>query len=354
MATILGKKYSITNPQKQAANIDDMFDDLYKQLTDGVKQNGSEGDIVLGTDTGDFSFLPAVVSGKAVISQGIGVDPAWGKIGLTTHVDGVLPTANGGTGGLLTVDFGGTGRASHTAYAVICGGTTGTGAQQSIASVGSSGQVLTSNGAAALPTFQTPAASGGSAFTAPVDGEFAWINQGGSTVVALDSTILLTAPATAGDSLRIRKQAANATPWVLTVNLLPVTGKQTTTGATYGIGFRQSSDGKLHVLLLNQIESGGTIYSIKFTNETTFSATYTSTLYSALNVNAHIMPIRWLRIADDGANRICSYSFDGITWVAFHTVARTDFLTADETLFFANASDAGVATTVRLYSWAEA
>lgn len=55
----------------------------------------------------------------------------------------------------ITVADGGTGRSSHTAYAVLCGGTTSTGAQQSIAAVGSSGQVLTSNGAAALPTFQT-------------------------------------------------------------------------------------------------------------------------------------------------------------------------------------------------------
>jgi hypothetical protein len=54
---------------------------------------------------------------------------------------------------------GGTGDSSLTAYAVLTGGTTSTGAIQSIASVGTSGQVLTSNGAAALPTFQ--AAGGG-------------------------------------------------------------------------------------------------------------------------------------------------------------------------------------------------
>lgn len=54
----------------------------------------------------------------------------------------------------LAVADGGTGRSSHTEYAVLCGGTTTTAAQQSIASVGTSGQVLTSNGAAALPTFQ--------------------------------------------------------------------------------------------------------------------------------------------------------------------------------------------------------
>ena len=63
----------------------------------------------------------------------------------------------------LVVSSGGSGRASHTAYAVICGGTTATGAQQSVASVGSAGQILMSNGAGMLPTWSTatyPATAG--------------------------------------------------------------------------------------------------------------------------------------------------------------------------------------------------
>ena len=67
---------------------------------------------------------------------------------LTTGVTGTLPVANGGTGAT-----------TQTAYAVLAGGTTSTGAYQSIASVGTAGQVLTSNGAGALPSFQ--AAGGG-------------------------------------------------------------------------------------------------------------------------------------------------------------------------------------------------
>lgn len=60
----------------------------------------------------------------------------------------------------VPVSGGGTGNATATAYAVQCGGTTSTGAFQSIASVGTSGQVLTSNGAGALPTFQSAFTSG--------------------------------------------------------------------------------------------------------------------------------------------------------------------------------------------------
>lgn len=62
--------------------------------------------------------------------------------------------------GQLSVPRGGTGLASATAYAVLCGGTTSTGAFQSVASVGTSGQVLVSNGAGQLPTFQTIAGTG--------------------------------------------------------------------------------------------------------------------------------------------------------------------------------------------------
>lgn len=61
----------------------------------------------------------------------------------------------------VVVSNGGTGDTSLTAYAVLCGGTTTTGAVQSIASVGTSGQLLTSNGAGALPTMQAAPAAGG-------------------------------------------------------------------------------------------------------------------------------------------------------------------------------------------------
>jgi hypothetical protein len=55
----------------------------------------------------------------------------------------------------IEVAKGGLGVASNTSFAVLCGGITATDPIQSIASVGSATQVLTSNGAGTLPTFQT-------------------------------------------------------------------------------------------------------------------------------------------------------------------------------------------------------
>lgn len=75
----------------------------------------------------------------------------------TEIYDQIDDAIDGADAAVRSVALGGTGRATATAYAVLTGGTTATGAHQSIASVGTSGQVLTSNGAGAKPTFQTPA-----------------------------------------------------------------------------------------------------------------------------------------------------------------------------------------------------
>lgn len=56
------------------------------------------GDILYASTTTALSKLAGVATGNALISGGVGVAPAWGKIGLTTHVSGTLPVANGGTG----------------------------------------------------------------------------------------------------------------------------------------------------------------------------------------------------------------------------------------------------------------
>lgn len=55
------------------------------------------GDLLYADTTTTLAKLADVATGNALISGGVGTAPAWGKIGLTTHVSGTLPTANGGT-----------------------------------------------------------------------------------------------------------------------------------------------------------------------------------------------------------------------------------------------------------------
>lgn len=94
---------------------------------------------ILNADlAGSIAYSKLVLTGSIV-----NADIANGTIDITTKVTGILPVTNGGTG-----------LASTTAYGVICGGTTSTGAYQNTGA-GNAGQVLTSNGAGAVPTFQT-------------------------------------------------------------------------------------------------------------------------------------------------------------------------------------------------------
>lgn len=87
------------------------------------------GDILYANTTSTLAKLADVATGNALISGGVTTAPAWGKIGLTTHVSGTLAPSNGGTG---------------------------------LTAVGGSGTILGSNGSANLylsPTVTTSAAA---------------------------------------------------------------------------------------------------------------------------------------------------------------------------------------------------
>jgi hypothetical protein len=71
------------------------------------------GDLLYASTTTALSKLADVATGNALISGGVGVAPSWGKVGLTTHVSGTLPTANGGTN-LTSFTSGGVVYASST------------------------------------------------------------------------------------------------------------------------------------------------------------------------------------------------------------------------------------------------
>src|ERR1700680_4556608 len=74
-------------------------------------------------------------------------------------------------GGTLPVIYGGTGNTTFTAFSVITAGTGATTPFQNVVGLGTSGQVLTSNGVGMLPTWQN-ASPGGGAIVAVAVQEF--------------------------------------------------------------------------------------------------------------------------------------------------------------------------------------
>jgi len=134
----------------------------------------------------------------------------------------------------VPVTDGGTGRSSHTAYAVLCGGTTTTGAQQSIASVGTSGQVLTSNGAGALPTFQ--AASGGGITWSEVTGTSQAMAVDNGYILNNAGLVTATLPDTAALGSVVRVVGKGAGGWKIAQNAGETIIWDESSSTTTGVG----------------------------------------------------------------------------------------------------------------------
>ena len=56
------------------------------------------GDLLYANTTTSVAKLADVAAGNVLLSGGVGIAPSYGKVGLTTHVTGILPIENGGTG----------------------------------------------------------------------------------------------------------------------------------------------------------------------------------------------------------------------------------------------------------------
>ena len=70
------------------------------------------GDLLFAFDANSFDALADVATGNVLLSGGVGAAPSYGKVGLATHVSGILPAANGGTG-LSSVVFGAGGTVAY-------------------------------------------------------------------------------------------------------------------------------------------------------------------------------------------------------------------------------------------------
>jgi hypothetical protein len=170
-------------------------------------------------------------------------------------------------------------------------------------------------------------------FTPPVLGDFAWINQGASATATQEKGgIYLTDNAFSGtQQIRILKKAAPSRPYAIDTAWLVAAYPQD--GLFFGVGWRQSSDGKLHLfrMRLSSTTTAGSWMPVssKYTNPTTFSADYFTRVGGGQNGG-----VFFLRITEDDTNRQCWLSADGQHWILLHSIGRTDFLTADEVCFF--------------------
>ena len=188
--------------------------------------------------------------------------------------------------------------------------------------------------------------------TAPPTAGWAWDNQGSATVDTAKGGIYLESLADAG-TMRCRYRTAPSPPYKISVAFIPMIAPGALSGYPHlGLCFRQSSDGKLatYDMIAQPTASHVKQQASKWTNSLTWTASYAN--LSERLVWAGASPI-WYRIEDNNVNRICSYSIDGQHWYAFHTVGRTDFLTADQVGFYLAPNGTSGNIAMNLLSWKE-
>ncbi|MEO6077581.1 MAG: hypothetical protein ABIP54_02230 [Candidatus Andersenbacteria bacterium] len=149
----------------------------------GTGVNNGASTITIGGNlafSGAFATTITVTAGTAVTLPTTGTLVNTAVTTLSSLVSVGTITTGVWNGTAVDVSHGGTGVATLTTpYGVLCAGTTATGAVQTLAALGASGTVLTSNGASALPSFQAAAGGTGTGATTLLT-----YNPSGPTVVA--------------------------------------------------------------------------------------------------------------------------------------------------------------------------
>jgi hypothetical protein len=155
----------------------------------------------------------------------------------------------------------------------------------------------------------------------------------------------LTYPANTTTANRILAKTAPATPYVITAiflsNILAVAQ------SSFGLIQRNAGAGTFAYFQVFAAATGALTLSVaNYNSPTSFSAQPASAALIPFG------PLFFLRMADNGTNRIYSYSYDyGRTWTVLYTVTRTTFVTPDQVGFGADASNASWGGAVSLLSW---
>ena len=187
----------------------------------------------------------------------------------------------------------------------------------------------------------------------PLLANFSWVNQGTATANETNGVLTVNCPAVAGGTqeLRILKKAMTGTQFTVGVEVFAENFNNW--GA--GIILRESSSGKLKTWgYYNQTTAPGRGDIIKWTNANTISSSYYLSSNSLWRSAGMARRVFFFRIGESGSNHLFQTSTDNFLYYTFEgTIAKTDFLTADEIGLYALTSSTTKPLVARFFHFEE-
>lgn len=182
--------------------------------------------------------------------------------------------------------------------------------------------------------------------TIPPSSGWSWVNQGSATLDSSKGYHVLYCPqGSGGYRLRVRNQPS--TPYTITALIERLEGDPAAAQHGFGIGFRDSVSGKMHLALM--FNAGGF-----YTASTLFAGTAPSDFHSHLALPRFDTASQiWIQITNDGTNRTVAVSRNGRTWRTISSSAFDTYFTPDQVFFFGHPGDDTYPETVTLLSWKE-
>lgn len=185
-------------------------------------------------------------------------------------------------------------------------------------------------------------------FFLPVLGDFSWINQGTATAEQTNGPVWMQGPGSGAWALRALVKTAPATPYTITIAIQAQFLADTQYG---GFAWRESSSGKLVTCHYSQRPGFNGFYAANWTDANTHSADIASMTEPDSVYSGNRAGVNWIRAVDDGTNRKCSWSVDGIHFYEWYSAGSTTHMTANQVGFMLGNEVVSSTVQMNLYSW---
>jgi hypothetical protein len=182
----------------------------------------------------------------------------------------------------------------------------------------------------------------------PLVATWTWVNQASATAVDSSAGVFMQADLVNSDNWRILVRTANATPWTVTAAF---------TGILCG-----NKDARISLIARDSVGGKFVVWGVNYDSFNNEFKIGMSTFNSATSGNANVFfqrlmqmfPILFLRMTDNGTNRIYYFSVDGVNWTQVYSEARTTWMTANQYGWGVNVGGtAGFPVAATLLSWKE-